>query len=146
MWHGTKRCFKFHFRKEISPRWGEGLMMSNTCTTREIEPQQYRAKQLADRQPQWFQQPRETPMDRGEIPMECRRGKSTMEPMRTQQPRETTMDRGEITVECRRREFMIEPMRMSPVQPRQRQKATSTAVLHHCTTWIGQPKSRQQAV
>ena len=62
-------------------------------------------------------------MDRGEIPMECRRGESTMEPMRTQQPRETPMDRGEITMEHRRREFMMEPMRMSPMQPRQRQKS-----------------------
>ena len=47
-WYGTKRCFKFHFRKEISHRWGEGLTTSKTCTTREIQPQQ-----AASRQPQW---------------------------------------------------------------------------------------------
>ena len=82
------------------------------------------------------QQPRETPMDRGEIPMGCRRGESTMEPMRTQQPREIPMDRGEITMEHRRRELMMEPMRTSPVQPRYRQKAKSTALLHHHTTWF----------
>ena len=69
------------------------------------------------------QQLRKTPMDRGEIPMECRIGESTMEPMRTQQPRETPMDRGEITMECRRREFMMDPMRMSPMESRQRQKS-----------------------
>ena len=92
------------------------------------------------------QQPRETPMDRGEIPMEHRRGESTMEPMRTQQPRETPMDRGEIPMEHRRREFTMEPRRMSPMQPRQRsEKLTSTAVHHH-TIWIGQPESRQQVV
>ena len=43
-------------------------------------------------------------------------------------------------------EFTLEPRRTFPVQPRQRQKAASTAVLHHHTTQIGQPKSRQQAV
>ena len=55
--------------------------------------------------------------------MECRRGESTMEPMRTQQPRETPMDRGEIPMEHRRREFTMEPRRTSPVQPRQRQRS-----------------------
>ena len=72
---------------------------------------------------QWPQQPRETPWAEERSPWECRRGESTMEPMRTQQPRETPMDRGEITMKHRRREFTMEPMRMSPMQPRQRQKS-----------------------
>ena len=64
-------------------------MTSKICTIREIQPQQYRAKQPWKDNPSDPQQPRETPMDRGEIPMECRRGESTMVSMRTQQTRET---------------------------------------------------------
>ena len=62
-------------------------------------------------------------MDRGEIPMEYRRGESTMEPMRTKQPRETPIEGGEIHMEHRRGEFTMEPKRMSPMQPRQRQRS-----------------------
>ena len=56
-------------------------------------------------------------------PWSYRRGESTMSPGEcSQQPRETPMDRGEIT-NGRRREFIMEPRRMSPVLPRQRQKS-----------------------
>ena len=59
--------------------------MSKTSTTGEIQLQQHRAKQPAwTDSPSDPQQPRDTPLDRGEIPMECRRGEFTMEPIRTQ--------------------------------------------------------------
>ena len=50
-----------------------------------------------------------------------------MESMRTQQPRETPVDRGEIPMEHRRGEFTMEPRRMSPMQPRQRRKSHKCA-------------------
>ena len=48
-----KDASKFHFRKEISSRQAEGLTMSKTCTTGEIQPQPHTAKQPVDQQPQW---------------------------------------------------------------------------------------------
>ena len=49
----------------------------------------------------------------------------TDSPSDPQPPRETPTDRGEISMECRRGEFTMEPMTMSPMQPRQRQKLLS---------------------
>ena len=46
-----------------------------------------------------------------------------MDPMRTKQPRETPIERGDIPMEYRRGEFTMESKRMSPMQPRQRQKS-----------------------
>ena len=97
-------------------------MMSKTCTTGEIQPSN------TEPSSQWTDNPSDPsspgrPPWTGEIPMEHRRGESTMEPMRIQQPRETPMDRGEIPMEHRKREFTMEPRRMSPMQPRQRQRS-----------------------
>ena len=49
----------------------------------------------------------------------------TDSPSDPQLPWETPMDRGEIPMECRRGEFTMEFIRMSPVNPRQRQKLLS---------------------
>ena len=87
------------------------------------------------------QQPRETPAEKDLHG--CRRGESTMEPMRTQQPRETPMDRGEILMECRIGEFTMEPRKTSPCSPGRGRKATSTAV-HHRTKQDSRNQGNEQ--
>ena len=92
--------------------------MSKTCMTKEIQPQQYTAKQLADRQPKqhpeaqgdphgqhlerspWGTEEESSPWSPGECPL-CNQGRG--------------------------------------------RKAASTAVHHH-TKWIGQLESKQRAV
>ena len=150
-----KDALSFISGQEISHRWGEGLMTSEQDMHNQTDPTPAVQSQAAGGQTAPV-----TPMNRGEIPMECRRGESTME------PRETSMDRGEIHHGAHEnqaaqgdlpwteeRSLWSTEEESSPWSPGEHplcsqgrgRKATSTAVHHH-TIWIGQPESRQWAV